>query len=203
MEYHRMRVDECRLCSLEISRNVSSVGNVFLQSNGYQFTNLEAIADADQMFTVLSALCCYFATLKLLRLSRLNARLTLFNRALANAAINLFGFTLMFSIVVFAFITLFYLLFSSKILSCATVLLTTKMLFEMFLLKFDTSDIQMADAFLGPFTFALFIFFLVFIGCTMFISLIIDGLRVALREEQSPTDNDEELLDLFFSTVKR
>ena len=177
-------------------REMSRVETVVRQSNGFQFINLEAIATADQMLTNLLGLCCCFCPVTL-------RRLPLFNPALSNAATNLLGFAVMFSLLVFALIALFFLLFNSQIASCADLLLTTAMVFEMLLLKFHTKNIRAADALLGPLTFAVFMFFLVFIGCTMFISLIRDGHRVATQEKLSATDHDGELLSLSLRKAKR
>lgn len=184
-------------------QSISHLAELFHKTNGYQYLNLHPITSAFNLITALSAISCYFATIKLLRFARLNRRLSLFNRTLRHASTKLLGFTLMFSILVFAFIALFYLLFSTEVESCATLLSTTYTLFDMFLLKFDTADFKSADPLLGPLVFASFIFILVFIGCTMFISLILDGLHLALKESNATENHDEELLTLFFEKVKR
>ena len=53
------------------------------------------------------------------------------------------------------------------------------MLFEMTLMKFDSSQLIQASAFLGPFCFSLFILLVVFICLSMFLSIINDSFRRA------------------------
>ncbi|CAF3978323.1 unnamed protein product [Rotaria sp. Silwood2] len=183
-------------------REMSRIGTIFHNTNGMQYLNLELVTSVDNYLACLLGLCCYFALIKLIGFFRFNRRLSVFNRTLQYAAKDLLHLTLQFSIIICAFITLFYLLFTTAVRSCSTLLLTTQMLFETFLLKFDTSELIAAHSFLGPFTFALFIFLLVFIGYTMFISLIIDAFHRALHENNS-NENNEELITFVFSKLKR
>ncbi|CAF1039957.1 unnamed protein product [Adineta steineri] len=85
----------------------------------------------------------------------------------------------MFAIVFISFLSLFYLLFVSKLSSCSSLLTTAQMLFEMTLIKCDASEIYGADAFLGPLCFALFMFLVVFVCLSMFLSIINDSFRHA------------------------
>ncbi len=94
----------------------------------------------------------------------------------------------MFSIVFMAFICLFYLLFISQISTCASFSQTAEMLFEMTLMKFDTSELIEASAFLGPFCFSLFIFLVVFVCMSMFLSIINESFR---RARENVNDNQE------------
>ncbi|CAF3391615.1 unnamed protein product [Rotaria sp. Silwood1] len=183
-------------------REMSRIGILFHKTNGMQYLNLELVASVDNYLTCLLGLCCYLAMIKLIGFFRFNRRLSVFNRTLQYAAKDLLYFSLQFSIIAFAFIALFYLLFTAAVQSCSTLLLTTQMLFETFLLKFNTAELQAAHSFLGPFTFALFIFLLVFIGYTMFVSLIIDAFHRALHEDNS-NDNNEELIAFVLSKFKR
>jgi hypothetical protein len=73
------------------------------------------------------------------------------------------------------------------------------MLFEMTLLKFDSSQLTGAALFLGPFCFSLFIIFVVFICMSMFLSIIHDSFRLARR---NGTD-DQELFSLMLKKFLR
>jgi hypothetical protein len=73
------------------------------------------------------------------------------------------------------------------------------MLFEMTLLKFDSSQLTGAALFLGPFCFSLFIIFVVFICMSMFLSIIHDSFRLVRR---NGTD-DQELFSLMFKKFLR
>jgi hypothetical protein len=62
------------------------------------------------------------------------------------------------------------------------------MLFEMTLLKFNSSQLTEAGSFLGPFTFTLFIILIVFICMSMFLSIINDSFQLA---RQNANDDPE------------
>ncbi|CAF4142543.1 unnamed protein product [Adineta steineri] len=122
--------------------------------------------------------------IKCLHLLRFNQQICLFAETLKYCAKALISFSLMFAIVFIAFLCLFYLLFVSKLSSCSSLLQTAQMLFEMTLMKFDASAISGADAFLGPFCFALFMFLVVFICLSMFLSIINDSFRQAKKNQK-------------------
>ncbi len=149
--------------------------------------------------------CCFFSTIKYLHLFRFNARLSQFAKTLQYVAKDLFYFSWTFFIVFLSFMSLFYLLFYSKIWTCSDVLHTAQMLFEMLLFKFDTKDLYEVEAFLGPLVFTLFIYFVVFICCTMIISIINDGFR-HIRCESRSQSNEEQNQDVvlfIFRKIKR
>lgn len=153
------------------------VGALFKATNGYAYVNLQLAAYVNDVLTFLLGFCCFFGTIKFLRLLRFNQRISMLSSTLAHAARDLISFTGMFSIVFFGYLTLFFLLFHSKSWACSDPIRTAQMLFEMMLLKFDVSDLYSADMFLGPFCFALFIIFVVFI-CMNMVSrtrVIVDG----------------------------
>jgi hypothetical protein len=143
------------------------VGTLFEQTNGYAYVNLQLASYVNDILTFLLGFCCFFGTIKFLRLLRFNKRMSLLSATLAYAARDLISFTLMFSIIYMGYLSLFYLLFFSKLWSCADLLKTAQMLFEMMLLKYNVSDLDAADSFLGPFCFTLFIIFVVFICMNM------------------------------------
>ncbi len=143
------------------------VGSLFQKTNGYAYVNLQLASYVNDVLTFLLGFCCFFGTVKFIRLLRFNHRTSLLSATLAYAAKDLICFTLMFSIIYFGYLSLFFLLFSSKIWACSDLLKTAQMLLEMMLLKFNVSDLDAAASFLGPFCFTLFIVFVVFICMNM------------------------------------
>ncbi|CAF3390976.1 unnamed protein product [Rotaria sp. Silwood1] len=111
-------------------REMSRIGILFHKTNGMQYLNLELVASVDNYLTCLLGLCCCLAMIKLIGFFRFNRRLSVFNRTLQYAAKDLLYFSLQFSIIAFAFIALFYLLFTAAVQSCSTLLLTTQMFIE-------------------------------------------------------------------------
>ena len=154
---------------------LNRVGDLFAKTHGYAYVNLGVAAYASELFSVLLGFCCFFATIKFIRLGRFNHRLMFFVRTLQHATKDLVSFASMFSIVFWSFIMLFYLLFSSHLSTCATLLHTAQMLFEAILMKFDAQKLTDAAPFLGPLSFSLFIFVVVFVCMSMFLTIINDS----------------------------
>lgn len=170
-------------------RESNRIQSLFRQSNGYAYINLQFAAYVNDLLTYFFGFCCFFATIKFIRLCRYNRRLLLFNQTLKLAGRSLMSFSFFFAIIFFSFICLYYLLFSAKIWSCASLLGTAQMLFEMILMKFNTKEFLAAAPFLGPFVFTLFMFLVVFVCANMFLSIITDSARLA--RENDGRDNEE------------
>ncbi|CAF1181508.1 unnamed protein product [Adineta steineri] len=160
-------------------QETNRISKLFEQTNGYIYINLQLAVYVNDVLTFLLGYCCFFSMIKFVQLFRFNQRVSLFAETLKYCAKELISFSLMFAIVFMAYLCLFYLLFVSKLSSCSSLLETAQMLFEMTLMKFDASQIMAADAFLGPFCFALFIFLVVFVCLSMFVSIISNGFRHA------------------------
>ena len=180
-------------------REAQRIGNLFAETHGYVYLNLRLAVYVNDLLTFLLGFCCFFGTIRFLRLCRYNPRLTLFTRTLQRASNELLSFSMMFSIVFVAFISLFYLLFTSKIRHCASFFQTAEMLFEMVLMKFDASELIEASAFLGPFAFSLFVFIIVFVCMSMFLTILNDSFRHA-RDTKC---NDENIFGFMWDRFLR
>jgi Polycystin cation channel len=166
------------------------IGSHFQNTKGDIYINLQLASYVNDLLTFMLGFVCFFSTIKLLRFTRYTQRLSLFGDTIQHACKDLLSFTFSFFILFMAFICLFYFLFSSKISACSSLLHAAQMLFEMILMKFDSSELSSADALLGPLCFTLFIFFVVFIGMTMFISIIGDSFRtVRINLEMNPNED--------------
>jgi len=174
-------------------KETNRISQLFEQTNGYIYINLQFSVYINDLLLALQGFCCFFGLIKFIDIVSFNPRLRLFTMTLIYSMKELLGFSLMFSIVFMAFISLFYLLFTSSIMECSSLLLTAQMLFEITLMKFDTSELMAADAFLGPVCFCLFVFLVVFVCLSMFLSILNDSFRRA-RDKQII---DEEKLSSF------
>ena len=164
------------------------IHSLFQKTNGYVYVNLQFATFINDLLSFLLSFCAFFGTIRLTRLCQHHRRLTLFGQTLARATKELISFLMMFSIVFVSFLCLFYFLFVSHIQSCSTLSSTAQMLFEMCLLKFDTSELLNASPVLGPLCFTLFIFLVVFVCMSMFLSIIGDNFRLA----RDNTNKDRE-----------
>ncbi|CAF1401522.1 unnamed protein product [Adineta steineri] len=179
------------------------VGNRFQETNGYTFINLQVATYINDILTCLFGFCCFFGTLKFLRLCRFHKRLSLFTETLQHAKKDLFSFMIMFFFIFMAFLTLFYLLFMDKIWSCSTLLHTAQMLFEMMLMKFDAYELTNAAPILGPICFSLFFLFVVFICMTMFITIVSDSFRIVRKNTKVNYNEDQAIFEFMLRKLQR
>jgi hypothetical protein len=179
------------------------ISNLFNQTNGYVYINLQTTAYLSEILTYLLGFGCFFGTIKFLRLCRFHQRSILFTKTLHYARKDLIAFSLMFSIVFMAFLTLFYLLFVSKIWTCSTLLNTAQMLFQMMSMKYDTRELQTTAPALGPLCFSLFIILVVFVCMNMFITIIIDSFRIVREHTKTNHNEDYEVLRFMIGRFQR
>ena len=163
--------------------------HLFRETNGYVYINLQKLVYIDELLTYLLGFCCFFSTLKCLRLCRFIRRLELFLQTIRYARLDLFSFAGMFSIVFVAFTMLFYFLFVSSLSSCSSLLKTI----EMMSMKFDVHGLIDAAPFLGPFCFSLFIFVVVVVCIRMFITIINESLRMVRKHEEWYSNEDQQI----------
>ncbi|CAF0882123.1 unnamed protein product [Adineta steineri] len=171
-------------------KEYNRLNSLFQHTNGYTYVNLQMIVYVDDVLTSLLGFCCFFGTITFIKFIRFNKSLRIFVQTLKYVTKELISFSFMFSIVFMAFLSLFYLLFTSSIESCSSLLATAQMLFEITLMSFDATDFTGADPFLGPFCFSIFIIIVVFICLSMFISILNDGFH---HVEETPIE-DQQIL---------
>ena len=179
-------------------REARRIGDLFQQSNGFAYINLQRSAYVNDLQNMFLAIACFFAYISILRLGHYHRRLRLFTDTLRHASKDLLSFTVMFSVVFIAFLSLFYFIFISTLSSSATLLQTARMLFEMSLMKFDAHELVTAHPFLGPFSFTLFIFVIVFICMNMFITIISESFRSVRDNAQLQSEDGRHLLVYLF-----
>ncbi|CAF4240688.1 unnamed protein product, partial [Adineta steineri] len=167
-------------------KEYNRVSSLFQQTNGNTYINLQMTVYVDDVLTSLLGFCCFFGIIKFIKFIRFNKSLIIFVQTLKYVTKDTISFSFMFSIVFMSFVSLFYLLFTSSIESCSSLLSTSQMLFEITLMKFDASDFTGADPFLGPFCFSLFVIIVVFICLSMFMSILNDGFH---HVEENPTED--------------
>src|SRR4051812_48855820 len=63
-------------------RECSRIGKLFSETNGYVYINLQLSTYINDFLTFIYGFCCFFGTIKLIRLFRFNQRIYLFIRTL-------------------------------------------------------------------------------------------------------------------------
>ncbi|UJR13336.1 hypothetical protein I4U23_000354 [Adineta vaga] len=178
-------------------RECQRIGDLFKETNGYVYINLQLTTYINDILSFLLSFCCFFGTIKMVKICRFSQRVYLFIQTLQYSAKELFSFLTMFTIIFMSFLCLFYFLFISKLSECSSLLGTASMLFEMTLMKFDAHELTAASAFLGPLSFSLFMIIVVFICMSMFISIISDNFR---RARENITGKNQEMLSFMLKT---
>jgi hypothetical protein len=205
--YIELSIISCSWSSVAIYvwryREMNRILTFFRQTNGRAYVSLQLATYVNEVLTSLLAFCCFLGSIRLLRLCRFTRRLSLLGDTLRHARKALCLFIVTFFIVFMAFLFLFYFLFASKIWACSSLLQTARMLFEMILFQFDATNIQGADAFLGPISFVLFIFFVVFIGMTMFISIINDSFRTVRKNSRLSLNEEHDMFAFMWNRFRR
>ena len=175
-------------------REANRIGDRFRQTNGFFYINLQRSAYINDLQNAFLAFSCFFSYLNILRLAQYHRRLRLFTDTLRHARKDLLSFMAMFSVVFVAFLLLFYLIFIGTVSSCATLLETASMLFQMILMKFDAHQLADAHPYLGPLSFTLFILVVVFICMSIFITIISESFRCVRDEIKRQSGDDMHLL---------
>ena len=173
---------------------LKQVGRVFREQHGYVYMNLEWATHVNDVLMFVLGFCCFFATIKLLRFSRYTHHLSLYGDVIKQASRELVLCMVVFLIIVFAFINLFYLLFSSKLWSCSSVMKTSEMVFEMILLKVNSVELLSMESVLGPVCVSMFVLFVVLVGMTMFISVIGRSFGMVRKKDGLRENEDREML---------
>ncbi len=168
-------------------REANRISQSFSETNGYVYINLQTAVYVNDTLTFLLGYCCFFGLIKFIKFFRFNRQIILFVQTLRYCGKELLSFSLMFSIVFMAYLCLFYLLFVSKLVPCASLLSTAEMLFQMAVLKYEIKQFIEADTFLGPFCFTLFIFIVVFVCMNMVISIVNQSYH---RAKQNQIDDE-------------
>ncbi len=184
-------------------RQSIQIGDLFQETNGFVYINLQLAVYVNDIYIYLLAFCCFFGTIKFIHLCRFNLRFNLFVQTLQHASKNLLSFAIMFSIVFMAFIILFYLIFVSKLPSCSSLFQTAEMLFQMILMQFDAYQLSGADAFLGPFCLSLFIFTIVFVFMSVFLTIINQSFRFVRKDLNVKSKQDQQILSFMFFKFRR
>ena len=153
-------------------RECLRISQLFTQPNGYIYINLQYLTYINNYLRFIYGFCCFFGTIKLLRLCRFHIQINRFISTLQISLKELFSFGIMFSFIFLSFICLFYLLFQSKLWSTSTFSQTAVTLFEMILMQFNAYDLINTAPVLGPLVFSLFIFLIIFVCLSVFISII-------------------------------
>ena len=170
---------------------MARIADQFRRTHGFVYVNLQLATYMNDLYAFFVGFCCFFGSIKFVHLCRFSRRLSLLTDTLRQARKELLGFLLVFSIIAFAYLSLFHLLFAAKLSSCSNLLNTSRLLVETMLMLASLRDFYEADPWMGPLALALFIFLVVFVCTGMLLTIIGDSFRIV--RDQAKAANDEML----------
>lgn len=176
------------------------LGSLFQQTNGRAYIDLSTAVYINEILVCLISCCCFLGTIKCIRLCRFNNRLLFFLQTFEHARKDLLLFSFMFSFIFISFICLFYLLFNSNLKTCSNVFETIRMLSKMILMKFNANQLSQASPVLGPICFSLFIFIVVFVCLSVFLTIINASFRYVRKYGNK--NEDEHMFFYIFEQVR-
>ncbi|CAF2117161.1 unnamed protein product [Rotaria magnacalcarata] len=183
----------------ELKKLSNSLENV----KGLKPISLTFFAYLDSLLTYLLSFCCFFGTIKILRLLRINRRLSLLTLTLKKSAKQLLGFFLMFVVIFVAFNSLFYLLYHSYVRHYSSWLDTALTCFQMSSRHLSTiPDLKKIDTFIAAMSLFLFILLVVFMLTNMFVSIIVENFNI-VRREPFNHENEVELIHFTIDKIRQ
>lgn len=135
------------------------------------FSSLSALA---KWANYLASFNIFVAWLKVFKYLSFNKTMNQLSGTLSKCSKELGGFTVMFSIIFFAFAELGYLLFGTQVGDYNSTINASYTLFRTILGDFNFVSLQTADSFFGPAFFLTYIFFVFFVLLNMFLAIIND-----------------------------
>ena len=166
-----------------------------------EFVNFNTIGQWDELFTQVSAVIVFCATLKFLKLLRFNKHIGMVAAALRYATKDLVGFGFTFAIVFAAFAQFGFTIFGSTTKSYSDFVTAIESIFRFSLGQYDFQEFRDADRYLGPAYFVLFILFVFFGLMSMFVTIINEGYEKA-KEEYTNGTPDQEIIHFIFDKAK-
>ena len=155
----------------------------------------------DETYGFIMAVVVFLATLKFINMLKFNRRMGMLTDTIRLAAKDMKAFIITFFIYFFAFAQLGYLLFGSVLPAYSSFVNTIESLFSMALGDFDFHALQIAQPYLGPIFFFLFIA-IIFIGMqTMFLTIICEAFTM-VRGNLEYQKNDYEIVDYVLNKFK-
>jgi hypothetical protein len=166
-----------------------------------EFVNFNTIGQWDEIYTNITAIIVFCATLKFLKLLRFNKRIGMLAATLRYAFKDLAAFSVTFGIIFFAFTQYGFLIFGTMTASYSTVLASLASVFRFSLGQFNLKELQDADYYLGSLYFFIFVFIVIMGLMSMFVTILNEAFEKVKEDVENQT-NEHEIIDFIFESVK-
>uniref|UniRef100_O35245-5 Isoform 5 of Polycystin-2 n=1 Tax=Mus musculus TaxID=10090 RepID=O35245-5 len=184
---------------------VAMVINIYRMSNAEgllqfledqnSFPNFEHVAYWQIQFNNISAVMVFLVWIKLFKFINFNRTMSQLSTTMSRCAKDLFGFTIMFSIIFLAYAQLAYLVFGTQVDDFSTFQECIFTQFRIILGDINFAEIEEANRVLGPLYFTTFVFFMFFILLNMFLAIINDSYS-EVKSDLAQQKAEMELSDL-------
>ena len=139
-----------------------------------EFVNFNTIGMWDEMYTNITAIIVFCATLKFLKLLRFNKKIGMLAATLRYAMKDLAAFSVTFSIIFFAFTQFGFLVFGTMTATYKTFLTALASVFRFSIGQYVLKELQDADYYLGSVYFFVFVFIVIMGLMSMFVTILND-----------------------------
>lgn len=184
---------------------VAMVINIYRMSNAEgllqfledqnSFPNFEHVAYWQIQFNNIAAVMVFLVWIKLFKFINFNRTMSQLSTTMSRCAKDLFGFTIMFSIIFLAYAQLAYLVFGTQVDDFSTFQECIFTQFRIILGDINFAEIEEANRVLGPLYFTTFVFFMFFILLNMFLAIINDSYS-EVKSDLAQQKAEMELSDL-------
>jgi polycystin 1L2 len=182
-------------------KTANDVLDFFKATSGYGYIKLQSINESNQILTYSLGVCSFSGTLKILKMLRFSRNIAYMGASLRKCFSELISFSMVFFGAWIAFVQLWHLIFGMQIEGYSTITRSMESAFLMMLGKFDTSDIQRLQPFLGPIIFCAYNIVILFFALNIFISIIAEAFNLVRHEDGA--NGDDSYFDLFEHVVKK
>lgn len=167
-----------------------------------KFYNFQRIAVWDEVFQILLAFAIFSSILKLIHILRFNRRMSMLARTLKLSARELSAFSLVFGIVLLAFVGSGHLMFGAGVRGFKTVVQGFEILLSFSLGSYDFQGIIEHYRIVGPIYFFFFFTFVMFVLMNMFVTILNEAFTV-VHKDVSRQKNEYEILEFISQRFKK
>ncbi|NXX41085.1 PK2L2 protein, partial [Tricholaema leucomelas] len=168
-----------------------------LLSDPHTYPDFYFLAFCQVLYNTTIAVTLFLACIKILKYMNFKKTMVLLSCTLSRSAKGIFGFSIIFFIIFFAYAQLGYLVFGSQVEEFSTLQNCIFTQFRMVLGDFKFETIEAADRILGPFYFITFVFFVFFISLSMFLAIINNAYSAVKAEFEVMPSQEFQMKDFF------
>ena len=137
----------------------------------------------DDTLACLLAFCAMLGTLKFFKILESNRSIKILSRAFRIGFVNTVSFTILLSVLTFAWLQFAFVIFNERIHGFSTFLKTMMSGFLLILGKFQLGDMLEANVVWTVVFYLTFNIFILFVMFQLFLSIIVDALGEAKKDE--------------------